>query len=121
MSQHNVTLQSLIEQVKKDLLQGGPEYPLFFVEKVELELQVTASANSDGGVEISLLNIGGVKAGEGRTSERGHTIRITLAPILSREEQRGLLAKDERMLNGIQKAAQQALRKGIPLAGGTDY
>jgi len=38
----DISLQTLIEKVKDELLAptGGPGYSIFFVDKVELELQV---------------------------------------------------------------------------------
>lgn len=116
-----ITLQTLIDKVKKDLLSptDGPDYPVFFVEKVELELQVAVTQEENAGLEISVLNFGGVEVGDSSTNQNAHTITVTLAPILSREEQRQLLDKDPRMLNGVERATQSALRKGdgIELAG----
>ena len=120
----NITLQALIEKVKSDLLAptNGPNYPIFFVEKVELELQVAVTQEGNAGLEISVLDFVGIKAEGGVARERGHTVTVTLAPILSREEQRELLNKDSRMLDGVERATQSALRKdeGITLAGKTE-
>lgn len=87
MSQ-DISLQALIEKVKDELLTptGGPYYPVFFVDKVELEVAVSVEAEGTGGLDISVLELGG-----GVSREQGHVVTVTLSPILSREEQRALL------------------------------
>lgn len=116
----DISLQALIEKVKDELLApaGGPGYPIFFVDKVELELQVAVTYEKEAGLKISVLQLGGVEAGGSATRERGHSIKVTLSPILSREEQRKLLGEDQRMLEGVQRATQAALRKGEPALAG---
>jgi hypothetical protein len=108
MSQE-ISLQALIDKVKDELLTptGGPDYPVFFVDKVELEVAVAIKSEGSGGLNISVLELGG-----GISREEGHTIKVTLSPILSRDEQRALLDKDERMLDGVRRATQAALCKG---------
>lgn len=115
-----ISLQSLIEKVKDDLLAptGGPDYPVFFVDKVELELQVAVTHEAGAGLKISVLQLGGVEANAGRSAEKGHTVTVSLSPIMTREEQRQLLQADQRQWDGVQRATQAALRKGSsPLAG----
>jgi hypothetical protein len=104
-----ISLQTLIDEVKDELLTptGGPGYPVFFVDKVELEIAVAIKAEGSGGLNISVLELGG-----GASSEQSHTVTVTLSPILTREEQRALLEEDERMLEGVKRATQAALRKG---------
>ena len=113
MSQ-DISLQALIDKVKKDLLSltGGPEYPIFFVDNIELELQLVVTQEKSEGLKISVLEFGGVEGSRSTAHERGHTVKLTLSPILSREEQRQLLQSDKRMWDGIQRATQAALRKG---------
>jgi hypothetical protein len=110
----DISLQMLIEQVKDELLAptSGPDYPVFFVDRVELELNVAISREANGGLKISVLSFGGVEAGGSTSRERGHTIKVSLSPILSREEQRQLLEEDGRLLAGVRRASQAALRKG---------
>ncbi len=114
MATQDISLQALIEKVKDELLAptGGPGYPIFFVDRVELELQVGVTYEAKAGLKISVLQIGGVEAGGGGSRERSHTIKVTLSPILSREEQRALLEEDARLLEGVRRATQAALRKG---------
>jgi hypothetical protein len=111
----DISLQALIEEVKDELLAptGGPGYPVFFVDNVELEVAVTVRADGRGGLNVSVLELGG-----GVSREQGHTVKVTLSPILSRDEQRALLDEDEHMLDGVRRATQAALRKGAgELAG----
>lgn len=114
MANQEVSLQALIEKVKDELLTptGGPGYPIFFVDKVELELQVGVRYEAEAGLKISVLQIGGAEIGGAGSRERSHTIKVTLSPILSREEQRALLEQDARLLEGVRRATQAALRKG---------
>jgi hypothetical protein len=112
MSQ-DISLQALIEKVKDELLAptGGPGYPIFFVDKVELDLQVAITREKGGGLNISVLQFAGIELGGGMTREQGQNVKVTLSPILSREEQRELLQQDKRMWEGVQRATQAALRK----------
>ncbi len=112
MSQ-DISLQSLIEKVKDELLAptGGPGYPVFFVDKVELDLQVAVTYEKTAGLKIEVLQVGGVQAGGSMAHEQGQNVKVTLSPILSREEQRELLKADQRMWDGVQRATQSALRK----------
>jgi hypothetical protein len=102
-----VSLQKLIQQVKDELLAGAPAYPLFFIDTVELELAVAITAEGKGSINIQVLELG-----TGVSNERGHTIKVTMSPILTRDEQRKLLEDDAKMLDGVKRATMAALRKG---------
>ena len=120
MVSQDISLQMLIEKVKDELLSptNGPGYPVFFVDKVEFELQVTMTYGAEVGLKVSVLQLGGAEIAGSGSDERGHTIKVTLSPILSREEQRKLLEEDGRMWDGVRRATQAALRKGrATLAG----
>ncbi len=120
-----ITLQDLIEKVKTDLftpLRGTPAegkivYPIFLVDQVELEIQVEIQYNEKTGLTISIPQVvgGQVSAGQGRTS--GHTMRITLKPILTAVELRARIQEDPRLAAGIAEASLAALRKGGGLTG----
>ncbi len=120
-----IGLQELIEQVRAELFtplkEGGPEeakferYPLFFVDQVEVEVSVNLTYDAKAGIKITIPLFEGAAEG-GRGKETGNRIKITLSPILSHEEQRGLLVS-EGLLDGTRKASGKALRKGGPLAG----
>ncbi len=116
---NEITLQNLIEKVKTELLApaSAPGYPVFFIEKVEIELQVNVSSQANGEIGISVLDYAKAGAGASKSQEKSHTIKVTLTPILTREEQRALVEKDEKMMSGVQRATQAALRKsGLELS-----
>jgi hypothetical protein len=118
MSQE-ISLQELIDQVKKELLAptDSPNYPLFFVDRVELELTVDVTRGNSGEVGISVLEVVSGKAGRDSSQQQGHTIRVTLAPILKREEIQALLNKDKRLMQQIGKVSREALIKSDELEG----
>jgi len=105
----NLSLQDVISQIKHELLSAthSPEYPLFFVDKLEIEVAISIKAEAKGGVNIQVLELGGDVS-----KEKCNTITITLSPILSREEQRALIDRDSHLLDGIKRSSAGALRKG---------
>lgn len=109
MPTQEISLQSLIEKVKKELLElptDKSDIPVFLVDKVELEVAVTVNAEKKGGINISVLELG-----TGTSREMGHTMRITMTPILSREEQRAGLYRNAENFEKTHKASR-ALIKG---------
>ena len=44
-------------------------------------------------------------------------MKISLSPIMTREEMRAMIDKDERLKKGIEQATMLALRKGSELKG----
>ena len=123
-----ITLQDLIEKVKSDLFspyqgtgqEGKEVYPLFLVDEVELELDVSLSYDAEAGLKITLPGVveGSVTGGQGKGA--GHKMKMKLSPILSHAEMRELIEQDERMMDGIRTASLMALRKGSRLAGEED-
>lgn len=123
-----ITLQDLIDKVKADLFsaykgtakEGKQIYPIFFVDQVELELAVNFTYEAETGLKISILQVleGGATGKQGK--EKGHTMKISLSPILSREELRAELEKDEKLMEKIKEASLLAMRKGVDLAGNDD-
>jgi len=119
----DIDLNDLIDKLKSDLFapyagtsQAGKQvYPIFFVDGVEVELAVNISYETTGGIKISVPQLVELSGGGGVENGRGHTMKIKLSPILTREELRAGL--DERTLKGIQEASQMALRRGGKLAG----
>jgi len=86
MSDENpIGLTELIEQVKRELLSteiDTPEAtPFFSVDEVTLELQVTVSKEGKGGVNIHVVEFGG-----GVKRDDVQTVKVTLTPLLSKEE-----------------------------------
>jgi hypothetical protein len=120
-----ITLQDLIEKVKSDLFspyqgtgqEGKEVYPLFLVDQVELEFDVSLDYDAEAGLKITLPGVveGSVTGGQGRGT--GHKMKLKLSPILSHDEMRELIDQDERLMDSIKTASLMALRKGSRLAG----
>ena len=118
-----IDLNDLINKLKADLFApyaetehaGKVVYPIFFVDGIEVELAVNISYETTGGIKISVPQVVELSGGGGVENGRSHTMKIKLAPILTREELRAGL--DERTLKGIHAASQLALRRGSQLAG----
>ena len=85
-----LTLSEFIEEVKQELLlqEHESKVPLFSVDEVVLELQVTAQKEGSGG-----LNIQVVELGAGMSREDVHNVQVTLTPLLSKEERIRLYKK----------------------------
>ena len=80
-------LSELINQVKQELLtppDKDGEPPVFFVDSVELELQVTAKREGNAGVKIDVVSIGGGEAGGALSQEKTHTVKVTLSPLFEK-------------------------------------
>lgn len=109
------SLQKLISQIKRELLSDSqsPEYPIFLIEKVELEVAISIKTEGKGGVSIQVVELGA-----GISKEHCNTVKITLSPILSRDEQLQFIKSDDRLRKGIERASKSALIKGnVELAG----
>ena len=82
-----IGLSELIDQVKQELLtppDKDGEPPVFFVDSVELELQVTAKREGNAGVKIDVVSIGGGEAGGALRQEKTHTVKVTLSPLFEK-------------------------------------
>lgn len=114
-----ISLQRLINEVKKELLapSNSPDYPILVVEKVELELAVAVSQGLGGEIGISVLETLSGKIQGDSTHQQSHTIRLTLTPILSREEIKALLDKDTRIRERIAQVSKTALTRNTDLEG----
>jgi hypothetical protein len=94
-----IGLPDLIYQVKNELLAHRPIEKakglpaLFWIDQLELELSVAATREKGGRIKLSVLPVGG-EVGQSHTEERGHTVKVRLTPLLSREEMRQLLYND---------------------------
>ncbi|MGC1310282.1 MAG: trypco2 family protein [Phormidesmis sp.] len=86
----SIELSELIEQVKKDLLTAvvarNSDTPLFLVESVELDLQVTAKREGKGGIKVDVVSIGGGELGGGVSREQTHSIKVRLSPLLDKAQ-----------------------------------
>lgn len=108
-----ITLQELINKVKTDLLMppSDPKNLLFLVERVELELIVSITHEETAGIKISLLDLFGGEVTGKDGGAKGHTIKVTLTPILTLEEQRILLNKNPQLKRLVEQASSNALWK----------
>lgn len=86
MSEGNsIGLAELIEQIKQELLsteaEGEKPIPLFSVDQVNLELQVTARKEGKAGIKVYVVELGG-----GGSRDDVQKVTVTLTPLLSKEE-----------------------------------
>ncbi len=119
-----IGLQELIYQVKRELLAPNPAqrakdpYPLFFVDKVEIEAAVKVQKDANGGVKISVLSLAELNASGGVAKERSHVVKVSLSPLLSKESILADVLQDPEIAKRVRAAQQEALLKGdVPLAG----
>ena len=112
---NEIGLADLIFQVKSELLARHPieeakGWPaLFWIDQIELELSVSATQEANGGIKLTVvpIEIGGSRS---RQEERGHTIKVRLAPLLSREEMYDLLSRDPEFLKELEKFSHKLMR-----------
>ncbi|MFN6567161.1 trypco2 family protein [Dendronalium sp. ChiSLP03b] len=86
MSEENsIGLAELIEQIKQELLsteaEGEKPIPLFSVDQVNLELQVTARKEGKAGIKVYVVELG-----SGGSRDDVQKVTVTLTPLLSKEE-----------------------------------
>lgn len=108
-----ITLQALIDKVKTDLMSAplDPQNLLFFVEKIELELGVSITYEAQAGIKISLLDFWGGEVSGKQGKGEGHTIKVTLTPVISIEEQRALLNRNPQLKRLAERASVDAMWK----------
>lgn len=113
---HDVGLQEFIYQVKRDLLAPNPmqqasdPYPLFVIDKIELEVRVQVARGRNGEAKVTVL--GATLGGGGSVShERGTIVRISLAPLVSAEELAEQARASQVRQEEIQRQALAALVK----------
>lgn len=119
-----IGLDEVINQVKRELLTPNPAakandpYPLFMIDKIELEIATRISVSADGSIKFSV--IGGAEASVGVSSsgERSHVVRVSLSPVLTREELAAEVLKDEKVRRMVSVESQHAfVRHDNSLAG----
>jgi hypothetical protein len=119
-----IDLQDLIFQVKHDLLAPNPKaghrdpYPLLAVEKIELELVVKVTREQSQGIKVTVLDRLDWERGASEARERGHVIRVTLAPLVPTSDVAAQILADPKVREAVMRDVRQALIKGGgPLAG----
>ncbi|NNJ09911.1 hypothetical protein EKD04_006185 [Chloroflexales bacterium ZM16-3] len=119
-----IGLDEVINQVKRELLTPNPAakandpYPLFMIDKIELEIATRISVSADGSIKFSV--IGGAEAGVGvsRSEERSHVVRVSLSPVLTREELVAEVLKDEKVRQMVSVDSQHAFVRHDNSLGG---
>lgn len=112
-----IGLQDLIYQVKNELLASNPAqkakdpYPLFFIDKVELEIAVKVTRATSGGIKLTVLDFAEVGGGRSVDRERGHVVKVSLSPLLSRDVILAKAMKDERVREMVTKDSAEAFVK----------
>lgn len=114
---NEIRLQDLIYQVKRELLAPNPAerakdpYPLFVIDRIDLEVFVNISHVDSNGVKLTILDL--IEVGRNNLLEHksGHVIRISLSPLLSREEILIEARRDPKVEQAI-KDRHHALLKG---------
>lgn len=131
-----IGLGAFIAKVKEEL-KPIEDSPIFFLEKAELEINVTVSQEGTaegkvkGKADLKINVLGAdVKLGEAEAGgeasgklqrQKVHTVKVTLTPILSKEEIISTLSKEEKdklnktskvLFRGGQKEDKPSLREG---------
>ena len=113
-----IGLQDLIYQVKNELLAPNPAqrakdpYPLFFIDKVELEIAVKVSRATDGSIKLTVLDFAEVSGGKSVEQERGHVVKVSLSPLLSRDMILTRALKDVHVREMVESSSAETFVKG---------
>lgn len=117
-----ISIKDLISKLRDELFNSvDDEKPsILFVDKVELELHVDLSLDGSGSVKIKAFNL--LEAGLAGSEKKvaGHKIKLTLSPLISKEEHVELLKKDVNAFKRILEGGKNALHKGVALPGQFD-
>lgn len=101
-----IGLDELIKQIRLELLnQGGDTVPLFSVDQVELELQVTIHWEGNAGIKIYVVQVGG-----NVNRDSIQKVKVTLTPLLDKQE---LKAAYEREHPGSEPIVEQMALRGL--------
>jgi hypothetical protein len=112
---NEIGLQEVIYQVKRELLEPNPAaqardpYPLFAIEKVDLEIALRITRGTDRSVKLTVLEVAEVSLGRSTSQEQSHIVRVTLTPLLSHDELVAEALKDSRIRQNVQHQSQRAL------------
>lgn len=112
LEEKSIGLTELIQQVKQDLMSTAlnqeSEVPLFTVDAVELELQVTVKKDAKAGIKFYVVDIGG-----GASRDDVQKVKVSLSPLLDKAQLLSLYKKrfPEKWNEFLEKASD-ALTKG---------
>jgi hypothetical protein len=113
-----IGLQELIYQVKHELLtpnrmaQARDPEPTFVIDKIELEIQVKVTRDTNGTAKITVLGIGEVGGDKSVAREHGHTVRVSLASLVPAEEVTEQILQDPEKRQRVERAVANAIVKG---------
>jgi hypothetical protein len=104
-----IGLDEFIKKVKSELLSSkdNSDLPIFFVEKIELEIAIKIVADASGALKIYVteVNLGG-------STEKTNTIKITLTPIITIEEIRERIENNPHYKKQLFRRSNQGVLKG---------
>ncbi len=119
-----IGIEDVIRQVKLELLAPNPAaqsrdpYPLLAIDKIELEIVTRITRSTDGSIKLSVLDVAEINTGHASSREQAHVVRVSLSPLLSREELIAAALKDEAVQRIVQNDSQRAfLRHDDRLSG----
>ena len=107
-SQNSIGLAELIAKVRQELLstENTADVPLFSVDEVKLELQVTVTKEGEAGLHIEVVELGGKVS-----REDVHKIEVTLTPLVAKEKRATLF--QERYPNFWKKIEDKSLEPAL--------
>src|SRR6476661_2314215 len=109
-----IGLQELIYQIKRELLvppavkTGDDPAPLFFVDKVDLEINIKVTKTAETGIKISVLGFAEANMGGDLGGERGTVVKVSLSPLIPRDELIAQALQDPQLKEIVQRALNQA-------------
>lgn len=123
---NEIGLGEFIAKIKEEL-EPTEDSPVFFLEKVELEIHVTASqegtveggAEGEAGLKVNVLgfdvmNLGGVTlrgTASGKLQRQDvHTIKVCLTPIFTKEEIKASLSDEK--LKELKNSSMPKIMRG---------
>ena len=118
-----IGLQDLIYQVKRELLapnareRARDPNPLFFIDKIELEISVNISQSKSGGIKFTILDFAEIGGNKTIERERGHVVNVSLSPLQSREEILEQALKSPEVQQVVKERANAWVKGDIETAG----
>lgn len=83
-----IGLRDLLKQLREELTEDTSQPKVFFIDGVEIELQVAIKREGSGNVKISVLQFAGIEGGASSSLEKGHKITLQLRPLMTYDEAR---------------------------------
>ena len=122
----DIDLQTFIYQIKRELLapnaahRAKDPHPIFFIDRIDLEIAVKVQKSQKGEVSFSVLS-GGISAGGSKSHEQGHVVKVSLSPIIPKEKLTANLLQDPVVADRIHKELEKAVfRNDSGMAGNSE-